>query len=69
MKLVNEMTFEEKMYLALEDLDAFSSSCKEIHDTSCCKADHCFNKFFCDELSYYTNIKNREVYAKKKLLF
>ena len=61
MKLAHEMTFEEKICLALEDLDAFSTDCRETHDDSCCKLDSCFVNFFlCDELFYYTNKKMKK---------
>ena len=51
-KFANEMSFEEKVSFALEDLNSFSSSCKEIHDASRCYLDPCFIKFFCDELFF-----------------
>ena len=50
LKLANEMNFEEKDSFALEELNYFSISCKEIHDVSCCHLNFCCIKFFCDEL-------------------
>lgn len=44
----NEMSFEEKFPFRLEDLNSFSSSCKEMHDVSLFYLDACFVKIFCD---------------------
>ena len=60
MKLAHEMTFEEKICLALEYLDAFRTDCRETHDDSCCKLDSCFVNFFFAMNFYYTNKKMKK---------
>ena len=53
MKSPNKMIFEEKISFCPEDLNSFSSFCKEMHDVSHCYIDPCFVNIFCDELFSY----------------
>ena len=77
MKLVNDMSFEEKVSFVVKDLNSFinsskemssfSNSSKEILDVSCFELDPHFIKFFCDELFVFT--QKEEVCVGKRQFF